>query len=124
VVVAAAIVAGAALSAAFARRDRARSLGLGGAAGAGAGSAGSAAAPQGAAPPKTGGIASSLTVIVTPCQAAYLAWFLKNATVQYTLESYKDYQPQDKTVDTTCPSVSSARGVTLADVQSHWPGLY
>jgi pilus assembly protein CpaB len=90
------------------------------------GSAPSASAPvQGnsTTPPQQGGITSSLTVVVTQCQAEYLSWFLSNGTLRYTLESYKDYKPQDVAADPTCPDVNSAKGVTQADIGSHWPGI-
>jgi Flp pilus assembly protein CpaB len=81
--------------------------------------------PRGAVPtpiPKAPN-ASSLTVVVTQCQAEFLDWFLANASVKYTLESYRDYSPKDTSVDANCPSVDSAHGVTLADVAKSWPGL-
>ena len=74
-------------------------------------------------PAKTGGVSSSLTVVLTQCQAEFLNWFVQNESLKYTLESYKDYQPQDAKPDATCPGVGSARGVTEADVRSRWPGL-
>lgn len=73
---------------------------------------------------RTGGVSSSLTVIVTQCQAEYLNWFVSNATVKYSLESYKDYRPQDVQVDSTCPSVTAARGVTKSDIGQRWPGIF
>lgn len=74
-------------------------------------------------PPKQGGLSSSLTVIATQCQAEYINWFLSNGTLKYTLESYHDYAPQDSNVDPTCPTVTAAKGVTQADIASHWPGI-
>lgn len=74
--------------------------------------------------PKQGGITSSLTVVVTQCQAEYLNWLVANATIKYTLESYKDYKPQDVAADTTCPSVSAAKGVTRDDIAARWPGIF
>ncbi len=79
---------------------------------------------QGMAPPKTGGLTSSLTVVVTQCQAEYLNWFMVNGTLKYTLESYKDYKPQDASADSRCPSVDAAHGVTHDDVASRWPGIF
>lgn len=73
---------------------------------------------------RTSGVSSSLTVIVTQCQAEYLNWFVSNATVKYSLESYKDYKPQDVQVDSTCPSVSAARGVSKSDIGQRWPGIF
>jgi Flp pilus assembly protein CpaB len=75
-------------------------------------------------PVRTGGVSSSLTVVVTQCQAEYLNWFVANATLKYTLESYHDYKPQDVAVDSTCPSVSAATGVTRANVAQRWPGIF
>jgi pilus assembly protein CpaB len=77
-----------------------------------------------AAVPKTGGITTSLTIVVTQCQAEYISWFLANATLRYTLESYHDYQPQDKGVDATCPTVNAAGGVTQQQIAAKWPTLF
>jgi Flp pilus assembly protein CpaB len=89
------------------------------------GTAPPAAPAQGSstAPPQTGGISSSLTIVVTQCQAEFLSWFLSNGTLKYTLESYHDYKPQDVAVDPSCPDVTSAKGVTQTDISSHWPGI-
>lgn len=73
---------------------------------------------------KSGGVSSSLTVVVTQCQAEYLNWFIANAQIKYTLESYKDYKPQDVAVDATCPNVNAATGVTKANILQRWPGLF
>lgn len=73
---------------------------------------------------KPGGVSTSLTVVVTQCQAEYLNWFVGNAGLRYSLESYKDYKPQDVQVDSTCPSVTAARGVTKNDVGQRWPGIF
>lgn len=37
------------------------------------------------------GVPSSLTVLVTPCDAPYLTWLLTNGTVRYALRSSTDY---------------------------------
>ncbi|HEY8812450.1 MAG TPA: Flp pilus assembly protein CpaB [Candidatus Dormibacteraeota bacterium] len=67
--------------------------------------------------------AASITVVVTQCQAEYLDWFIANATIKYTLESYKDYNPKDTSVDVNCPGVDSTHGVTVNDISRSWPGL-
>ncbi|HSS60955.1 MAG TPA: Flp pilus assembly protein CpaB [Candidatus Limnocylindrales bacterium] len=77
-----------------------------------------------ATPPKTGGISTSLTIVVTQCQAEYISWFVANGGLRYTLESYHDYQPQDKAVDASCPSVNAAGGVTQQQVAAKWPSLF
>ena len=81
--------------------------------------------PRGAAPTPTPKppTASSITVVVTQCQAEYLDWFIANASIKYTLESYKDYNPKDTTVDASCPGVDSTHGVTVSDISRSWPGL-
>jgi Flp pilus assembly protein CpaB len=73
--------------------------------------------------PKQGGLTNSLTVIVTQCQAEYIAWFIANGSLTYTLESYHDYRPQDVAADATCPGVTAAKGVTQGDVAARWPGI-
>ena len=75
-------------------------------------------------PPKKGGLSNSLTVVVTQCQAEFITWFLNNAIVTYTLESYHDYSPQDTAVDPGCPNPTSAKGVTQTDVGAKWPGIF
>jgi pilus assembly protein CpaB len=68
--------------------------------------------------------ASSLTVVVTECQAEYIDWFLTFASLKYTLESYQDYLSGTPAKDPKCPSVSSATGVTLKLVQKTYPALF
>jgi Flp pilus assembly protein CpaB len=68
--------------------------------------------------------ASSLTVVVTECQAEYITWFLTYASLKYTLESFHDYLQAPPSKDPTCPSVTSATGVTLQMVQKAYPGLF
>jgi Flp pilus assembly protein CpaB len=84
-----------------------------------------AAAPAGSAsnPPQTGGLSTSLTIVVTQCQAEYIAWFLANGTLRYTLESYHDYLSHAATADPACPDANSAKGVTHVDVSARWPGI-
>jgi Flp pilus assembly protein CpaB len=68
---------------------------------------------------------SSLTLMVTQCQAELLNWFLANAQVRYTLQSYKDYQQQlPEGADQNCPSVSSAQGITRPDIARRYPGIF
>jgi len=39
------------------------------------------------------GVSSSLTVVLSECDAKVLDWLIANANLRYLLESYKDYQP-------------------------------
>ena len=78
-----------------------------------------------ASPTSSTANASSLTVVVTECQAEYITWFLTYASLKYTLQSYQDYlQPGTTVKDPTCPGVGSAKGVTLQLVRSTYPTLF
>jgi Flp pilus assembly protein CpaB len=72
----------------------------------------------------SGSSASSLTLVVTQCQAEVITWFLSYAALKYTLESYKDYAPGDQSPDPKCPSVKDAQGVTLKTIQAAYPTLF
>lgn len=74
--------------------------------------------------PGSTGAPSSLTVVVTECQAEILTWFLTYAALKYTLESYHDYQPGNQAPDPACPSIQAAKGVTLTIIQAAYPTLF
>ena len=71
-----------------------------------------------------GATATSLTVVVTQCQAEVITWFLTYASLKYTLESYHDYAPGDQAPDPKCPTVGDAKGVNLAVIKAAFPGLF
>lgn len=71
---------------------------------------------QNAAPAQTGANATSITVMVTACQAEYLIWFANNANLKYVLESYKDYAPAVSGPDPSCKNVDAAKGVQASDI--------
>jgi Flp pilus assembly protein CpaB len=79
--------------------------------------------PSSAAAASAGSAASSLTVVVTECQAEVITWFLTYASLKYTLESYHDYHPND-TPDPACASVAAAQGVTLQTIEKAYPSLF
>jgi Flp pilus assembly protein CpaB len=81
---------------------------------------GMAAAPGAAA---GGSIASSLTIVVTECQAEVITWFLTYASLKYSLESHLDYHP-DETPDPACASIAAAQGVTLQTIEKAYPSLF
>ena len=70
--------------------------------------------------PATSGQTSSLTVIVTACDAEYLFWLLNNATLKYTLESFKDSAPAPTQADSSCLKPTSVSGVGPKDVDKRW----
>jgi len=69
---------------------------------------------------QSGGVASSMTVVLTECDAEYLNWLQGAAQMKYTLGSYKDYQPQDTKVDSTCANASAAKGVGPTQINARW----
>ncbi|HVC78628.1 MAG TPA: Flp pilus assembly protein CpaB [Candidatus Micrarchaeaceae archaeon] len=68
--------------------------------------------------------ATSLTVVVTQCEAEYITWFLSYASLKYTLESPQDYLTGPVAKDPNCQSVADAKGVTLKLVQQAFPSLF
>jgi pilus assembly protein CpaB len=68
--------------------------------------------------------ATSLTIVVTQCQAEFITWFLSYASLKYTLESYQDYGTGTVAKDPNCQSVNDAKGVTLKLVQQTFPSLF
>jgi Flp pilus assembly protein CpaB len=49
------------------------------------------------------GVASSLTVLMSECDAEYMTWFITNATVKYSLLSHSNYPTS---LPTTVPACS------------------
>jgi Flp pilus assembly protein CpaB len=66
------------------------------------------------------GVASSLTVLLTLCDAQYLDWLLTNATLKYALVSYKDYGTLPTGPDPSCPSTASPALIGPSEVQARW----
>jgi Flp pilus assembly protein CpaB len=65
-------------------------------------------------------LTSSLTVLVTACDAEYLFWLLNNAILKYELESFTDYGATPTAPDPACPSVAKAGGVGPVEVNKKW----
>lgn len=66
------------------------------------------------------GVASSITVVVSLCDAQYLDWLASNATLKYVLLSYKDYQSTTPAADAQCPSTQAPSLIGPAQVESRW----
>ncbi len=69
------------------------------------------------------GVSSSLTVVMTQCDAAYMNWLLANATLKYTLESYKDYGQAASAKAAACSSSDVLDTVGPAAVNARWDFL-
>lgn len=67
-----------------------------------------------------GTVTSSLTVLMTACDAEFLYWLLNNSTMKYELESYTDYASLPTEASDKCPNVSAATGVGPKDVDARW----
>jgi pilus assembly protein CpaB len=67
--------------------------------------------------------ASSLTVLVTPCQSELITWMQNNMQLRYELESYKDYAPAATGPDPKCGGLSQAKGVQASDVAALFPAF-
>ncbi len=68
----------------------------------------------------TGGVSSSLTLVMTECDAEFLRWLQANSTLSYTLGSYQDYKPQDTNPDPACADATAAKGVGPKSVDQRW----
>jgi pilus assembly protein CpaB len=69
--------------------------------------------------PATSGQSSSLTLLMTGCDAEYLFWLLNYATLKYTLESFTDYAPTPTQPDSSC-SKTALGGVGPKEVDKRW----
>lgn len=77
----------------------------------------------GGSPPQsqtTGGVSSSLTVILTQCDWEFLRWLQANAQLTYSMGSYQDYKPQDIKPDPACIDSTIAKGVGPQAVDQRW----
>jgi Flp pilus assembly protein CpaB len=71
--------------------------------------------------------ATSLTVVVSQCQAEVITWFLTYASggLKYSLESYHDYLAGGEPApDPNCKQITDAKGVTLPIIQQSYPTLF
>lgn len=66
------------------------------------------------------GVSSSLTVLMTQCDANFITWLLANSTLKYELLSSKDYQTSPPAANQACPGTKAAHGVTAAAVDARW----
>ena len=66
------------------------------------------------------GLSSSLTVLMTQCDAEYMTWLLQNATLKYTLLSYKDYGTPNLQPDPSCPANAAPTLISPAQVDGKW----
>jgi pilus assembly protein CpaB len=73
--------------------------------------------------PRTGqqqGVSSSLTVVVTECDAQYIDWLINNTSLKYVLLSFKDYSNTQAVADSTCPATVAPGAIGPAEADSRW----
>jgi Flp pilus assembly protein CpaB len=65
-------------------------------------------------------VTSSLTVLMTGCDAEYMFWLLNNAVLKYELESHLNYGATPTNPDPACPTLANAGGVGPRQVNGRW----
>jgi Flp pilus assembly protein CpaB len=66
------------------------------------------------------GLASSLTVLMSECDAQYMTWLTLNASLKYVLLSYHDYKRALEPADPGCPSTAAPGIIGPAQVEARW----
>jgi Flp pilus assembly protein CpaB len=66
------------------------------------------------------GPTSSITVVMTLCDAQYVRWMISSSTLTYALLSYHDYNKTELKPDPSCPSTELAPVVGPAQVDQRW----
>ncbi|HET7421845.1 MAG TPA: Flp pilus assembly protein CpaB [Candidatus Dormibacteraeota bacterium] len=66
------------------------------------------------------GVSSSLTVLMTLCDAQYMDWLVNNAQLKYVLESYKDYASAPAAADASCPSTEVPSLIGPSQIDAHF----
>ena len=73
--------------------------------------------------PKEGqsiGVSTSITVVISECDAQYLEWLVNNVKLTYVLLAYKDYDQKLPSPDPSCPSTVAPSVVGPALVDARW----
>ncbi len=78
--------------------------------------------PESAAPRQgqPQGVSSSLTVLMTECDAQFMTWLQYDSTLKYTLLSHHDYGTSTPAPDPACPSTTLPGPVTTAQANARW----
>ena len=69
------------------------------------------------------GLTSSITVLMTLCDAQYMDWLALNGTLKYALLSYHDYAKGQPAADASCPSTVAPGLIGPAQVQARYDFL-
>jgi len=66
------------------------------------------------------GLATSLTVLMTECDAQYMTWLILNASLKYAILSYKDYKQAPEPADPACPATVAPGIIGPAQIDARW----
>jgi pilus assembly protein CpaB len=66
------------------------------------------------------GVTSSITVVMTQCDANLMTWLLLNATIKYTLLSSHDYNKTPLQPDSSCPPTTAPGMIGPAQIDARW----
>jgi Flp pilus assembly protein CpaB len=66
------------------------------------------------------GLATSLTILMSECDAQYMTWLILNASLKYVLLSYHDYKQAPEPVDPACPSTAVPGIIGPAQIDARW----
>ena len=66
------------------------------------------------------GVASSLTVLMSECDAQFVTWLTLNASLKYVLQSYHEYLQTPAPADPACPSTTAPGIIGPAQVEARW----
>ncbi len=76
--------------------------------------------PQSPVQKQVQGVSSSITVVMTQCDANAMEWLLINTTLKYTLLAHSDYDPKPTQPDSSCPSTAAPGLVGPAQIDARW----
>ncbi len=66
------------------------------------------------------GLSSSLTVVMSLCDAQYMTWLILNASLKYVLLSYHDYSQMPASADPACPSTAEPGIIGPGQIDARW----
>jgi len=69
------------------------------------------------------GVTTSITIVMTQCDAQYMYWLATVGTIKYSLLNYHDYNTKDPQPDLSCPVTSLPPTVGPRQAQARWDFL-
>lgn len=66
------------------------------------------------------GSTSSLTVVMSQCDANFMTWLVQNASLKYALESNKDYGTPPTAPDPSCTQAQIDKPIGAPEIDARW----